>query len=882
MKRHRAIAAASSLTLTIGLVAHLLQADTGQKDSNPLPMQSRAPATSRPSDVIGPATDETAVASVIDDLGSEEFAVRKAASERLEQLGPDVVPILEKYREHDNPEVRARINGVINAFAWMSKGAIIGRIEPGGPGVKAGLKMGDVVVKVNNSDIVVHTDVAKAVNEQAENIWFIWRQGQVKQYRIPPGRLGIWMSNWDIAKGGNDQARALAELGKTDANWHEAYRRLCAAKEAGMNDSQTFGVLAGLASRMLDRDLADEAYLRYRATDHNCTLTHSFFRGSLDNNPPSAPHTRWLLEQYREQPFSTDLYHELEDWSLRYGRNRPWLAELLAKPWPDEVHRIEQKRIDDAARLALYTADRAYDKALAVWDNRADRESVARAIYRSALNAAVSSGNIEKAVDIAIGAMSMREEDSAFLPLTTFAALAAACVADDERNATRFLEAFAALPEGRRNKLLTFESTDCLFVPPARARIRRWLDEQPKADSIGPLEVIALADRVADPKSTRAEFDAFVGRYGKASHQSEFAHYEVTGLVRFGDLEKAAVVANRIERIDRDALPAQLVKQLVAARAKYAKELEGPWKAAAAGLIKMFAYPKDQDVWLVRYDGQIFLGQPGKEIVHIPGLPPPPVPLRIDQSTPLGGEGEAAVTFPYGKARTRRTQLSLAGESYVLTEKAGPWLAAGSVEGPIPGGFSTLQAEAARYLDRTYGLPLHGHRRDSLPWMGQYFWFEGNLLIHVHFATRAVTDLSKAIGQAAGRQQPAQIFWPYIQPSGPVLLHTDCGLWQVDRKTQKVQRVPLGLPDENVIVVHLDQEDFAAGPEKSTLVGVAPQHGGQIFWVDKDMKVTATKGFNGSGPLDWFAHQWNRPSDMQPVIYHQFLQRHSKAADAGQ
>src|SRR5688572_22388323 len=101
-------------------------------------------------EVVTPAPDEAIVATIIDDLGAENFDVRKAASDRLKEFGPSVVPMLQKYIDHDEPEIKARVNGVIKSFAFMRDGGIINIIEPGGRAEKLGLKMGDVIVKIDD------------------------------------------------------------------------------------------------------------------------------------------------------------------------------------------------------------------------------------------------------------------------------------------------------------------------------------------------------------------------------------------------------------------------------------------------------------------------------------------------------------------------------------------------------------------------------------------------------------------------------------------------------------------------------------------------------------------------------------------------------------
>ena len=350
------------------------------------------------------AAAEQAVASVIDDLGSADFSVRQAATDRLTRFGPEVIPALQRYAEHDDPEIRARVAGVIRSFEWMRQGAIIFEVIEGSRAERLGVRAGDVVVEDDDVDIVVHTDVGKATEGKADYTLHLWRDGRVVAVRVAGGgKIGINMSNWDVARGGNDQARGLAAMGRRPPDLDEAYRRLRAARDRGMADSHTFGRLAGLAARALDRAYAAEVYAAYRTTGVDCASgTHNPADVRHGRVPFNSPHTEWLLKRYRDEPFSPELYHELEDWFTRLGRNGPMAVELIAKPWPRRSDNVFDQSFHDLARMHVGLHERRYDDVLAVWAARANPGSTGFSRVTMALQAAVRAGRPAEAARLGL------------------------------------------------------------------------------------------------------------------------------------------------------------------------------------------------------------------------------------------------------------------------------------------------------------------------------------------------------------------------------------------------------------------------------------------------------------------------------------------------
>src|SRR6266704_3003728 len=63
--------------------------------------------------------DEKEIDALIKAMGSGDFAARERATARLRTLGPEGVPALVRYRNHDDPEISMRVESVIQSFEWM-------------------------------------------------------------------------------------------------------------------------------------------------------------------------------------------------------------------------------------------------------------------------------------------------------------------------------------------------------------------------------------------------------------------------------------------------------------------------------------------------------------------------------------------------------------------------------------------------------------------------------------------------------------------------------------------------------------------------------------------------------------------------------------------
>ena len=150
------------------------------------------------------------------------FRARSDAYEKLQQLGPSVLPIVTRHRDDADPEVRQRIESLIGAYQWMRNGGVVTSLSKDTIAPTLGIRVGDVVLRVNDIDIVDQNIPTETMEYQ--RTFYLWRQGQIVTVNVPPGRVGIWTDDWDIDKGGADQAAGLAAL--ANGRYDQAYELL--------------------------------------------------------------------------------------------------------------------------------------------------------------------------------------------------------------------------------------------------------------------------------------------------------------------------------------------------------------------------------------------------------------------------------------------------------------------------------------------------------------------------------------------------------------------------------------------------------------------------------------------------------------------------------
>jgi hypothetical protein len=838
-------------------------------------------AAARAADVPPPATDtdEKLVAEIVEKLSSPDFAVREAAATRLKEMGPEYIPALQLHRDHPDAEVAARVGAVIQSFEWMRDGAIVNSVDRGSKAEKLGLRPGDVVVKINDVDITGHLDLAKLDDVPGEQTMYVWRAGKVRTIKRPHGKIGYLASNWALDKGGNDHSRGVAALTAKDPDYAEAYRRLRKAREDGMSDPFALEQLCGLAARALDRDYANDCYRFFRQiARYDCSLTHRPTSLDIGGLPFDAPHTTFLLERYRNDAWSAKLYHELEDWATRNGRNYPWAKELVDKRWPDR-DAPNFLAYDDLARIRVFAYQRRWDDALAAYANRApSTDAYFRQRAHHAFGAAMRGGKVGPAVDIAaewldelldkaLSSGSPRDAAKAFW------ALGLAAAAGDRAAVERVTQKLELLNPQQLGELSQENGAYALYHPALAGWIIAFVEKRPEVRKLGAWEQIYLGQLGTDPATTFERFDNAIDRLDattalariKASEKVidsgvrdvQIVWASLTGLMRFGQYERAREISAAMNK-GRQGLTGAADRRIASVAAfaqKHEKELAESWKDLR-GLIDVLTVRGT--TWALRWDGHVFrVGEAG-EVREFPGLPPSPAPLTVAFAHLRVSGRNLACRFPYGRRRVDYLADPIIDVPHVLDDNAGRWLAADAHEGEMEIGGrpeELVDALAMREVSKHHKPEATRPPRQFQRWQTAGRWFEDNLFAWVDTATGRAVDCGADIERRANLGRSVEVYQPQFadEHKEKIVLFTDAGAWTLDTKTLAISRIKLGLGDENVVTCSLPSQIYPK-PKGAVLIGTLPQAGGQIVRVDATtFGSQPTNGFCGLGPLDWFS-----------------------------
>ena len=394
-----------------------------------------------------------------------------------------------------------RIKRAIASYKYMSKGAIILNLLKERQAERFGIREGDVIVKIDDVDVDLHTEVSRVLKEggggSKPHLLYLWRDGKLVKVTVSGKDAPVEMSSWSADEGGADQARGVAALHGSRDNWAEkkesdlaeAYHRLRAARAHGMKDAQCLLYLATLASYELDATTASEAYhayARHRRQTPTCAASPTPWR------PPAASAARGSRRPTRSgcssSTASPSRWACITSWrtgSSALVKISPLVRELVNDhAWPPVVEATpKQAFYHDQTRMILWLTDRRYDDALGVWDGRAgdntglyDLQPLARAPSRRRHAAAAVAMATERmtakdpprpaadarprgrAVEASLGLRRRRgsggDDDSADAVLKALAPLGAAGL--EERSAAR------------RPWRMSF--------PPAGKKFREWYD----------------------------------------------------------------------------------------------------------------------------------------------------------------------------------------------------------------------------------------------------------------------------------------------------------------------------------------------------------------------------------------------------------------------
>ncbi len=857
--------------------------------------------------------DEVELNSLIEQTGARDYATRQAATEKLKALGPESVPALWPWRDHDDPEVRARVQEVLAEREWMMRGALVvpGMVQrtidtkkhPDGNAYlkeqkEKGwvVKSGDVIVKVDDQDVIDAHVPAIAEPET----YHVLRDGRLIEMKMRGTRMTCSTVAWDVRKGGANHCRGVRDL--RARQYPQALSRLRAAAAQGMDDPWSLGVTAVLAMHLEDRRTAIACYDRFMAS-----------------RSPAGP-SQYMIGQLLDEFFS-DL------WLDEAGLRTLWL-----------VRRMEAARMDDNLRLAAnaYFLDwgRNFDLARRCLVDRPYRPDDLAANRTAAFRQIVTltwSGDLDKAMDYYRASIASDDAYAGWLEFACYVPLRLGLVEEPARRVGPWLDnrssnvpeqiyenaarataeaLSAALSAGRfdvaddiwrrldaarpavHEQVMRYGRMCGLDQRPGAAWLIRGLDRyvqgHPTADQsarlLAQLYATAPTNERVDLEPVLAAFaepDPLLAsqcrltlaiRQGRVDQASDLWAQWLTRELdeRPGRLEQVRAELTALEKQNsRDydltsKLNAQ-VRELTSQLNQLRKmaEPDNPLAAALALLKASGNRPAAESALLAGTlavypgpDGGRFALKCDGGVVYVDreGKPHPtggldPDLLPFPARAPLPAPGDFIVTHPTGSLYVHRHHV------YLFDREKRAWVSTGM---PCERGLGVNAASTVRMLEhlvKHHPAPPGGRRIAwaVMPYRNErwkFYGFWGDVVIADNGTLNKVVDLSGEIARRLGREKPVRVFnMSYGQ--GVALWATEAGLWRM-RMDGELSRFDLPIPSQDVtICVFKDPAD-----EKQRLYGVAPQQGGQVFRYDRDAdRFTLIPGaFTPYGPDDCTRH----------------------------
>ncbi|HQL73388.1 MAG TPA: PDZ domain-containing protein [Phycisphaerae bacterium] len=808
-------------------------------------------AQTRPAPPSASRTTQPAeINRLVEQMGSSDYKSRQEAYERLHQMGPGILDLIYPYRNHADPEIQTRVRELILSYRWLTRGAMIVKIQPNSQAERLGFQPGDVVVRMNDRDITGQEEIP-FLRATSDRTLLIWRFGKLREVAVAPGTIGFYSTNWDLTHGGENQSAGFAAL--HSRRYDEAYARLDQAAREDMEDTWGLVALAGAAEYCLDHTRAMEVYERH-------LRNHWYFHDQSEMNllethfglPLSALQTAVLLEQIKAQAAGESQIDQLRTHLV--GRGRNW---LLAK----EIKRPASARPDYAS---LYLALREGRMEQAVKDYAASGKDTHSASL--AVQAAVRRLDVKAACDVAWELVLAYVERNASAEQAAVSLWALAEAAADGQNdqVSRLLpnstglDRFVALLEAgppqwrshvavasRMAPFLVAKAGDIhlLSDPGRRAFVRHTMD----------LLSLNASSHAEDWDRTAQAFNL------QAVRGAEVEALHTRFLLRHALFAQARIALDRAERAspppsdDEDDPPAVHPRSQAAAKAERQAmrraldflsanqgRLSDQW-AQLKGTFYLYPARHPGSQWAVRWDGRTFLIDAEGHLRDVPGLAP--------GQAHLADEGDRIF------ATARETLCLRRGQIYLLDEQAGRWQPtyAGAGDSPTaekieaaPGLDLALRHVVDKYPSDGPGRELWAHSPGPGAW--QCFQFGRNLALAVHVHDGRVLDVSRQVGSQSGHDKPAAVYRALLSPDAKYLyLPTDRGLWTLD-KAGKLERVDLaGAPADATVVI-------LPRPEKKDKLyaGLPPQQGGKVYEVDlATLKAQATKGYCAWGPDEY-------------------------------
>jgi hypothetical protein len=546
------------------------------------------------------------------------------------------------------------------------------------------------------------------------------------------------------------------------------------------------------------------------------------------------------------------LYHQLDSYLIFAGENLPLARAVMARPWPDAAASDHERYWSAFGRMYLAAYDRRWQEVLNLHAAATRQGLPMDQVEPLVVEAAINVGDVEKACQVARGLLGRygKEGESGAMGYTTFdystalLAVAAAVAAGRDDLARGLLGLAERLDKERFNRLIAQDTHDAwahlgivpLVLPFVRSAVTDGEDEF--ANWV--LLRLKTFQRELSLEEWREVFEKH--KFGKVN-QRYFHWLDAFVLARVGRCAQAKEAARRFADSYSGLEAFHKAMDLVAA---HADRLEKDW-SELEGTYQLFDGREKGSYWAVRWDGgTLYLDRDGK-VRQFPGLAPGQVHVAIN--------GDSIKAFSTGTIYVRGRQV------YLFDDQEKRWVPSFASPCRVPAHDDYWDDPTGplvlKYVMREY--PADGPGREMMrrtvgPGAWRLYEFNGDLTLAAHPETLKLVDLSRQIGQRAGKAGPAAVYRLHPQEQAATLLvPTDAGLWRMNQQGE-LERVDMGLKDPNVIVRLLSWPVR----QGKTYVGVAPQQGGQVVEIgDATGQTRLTGGYCGLGPEDsfcWMMH----------------------------
>ena len=850
------------------LAALLAAAVTADPTSQPA-----GKATSRSAQTT-PALTDVQIERLVEQMDDDKYAVREAAHKKLQAVAPSIFNVLVKHADHPSAEVRMRVKNILDAYAWLRTGAIIQKVKPDSQAEKLGVKVGDVLLKVDQLDITRHQDLSKS--SRADRVFHLRRHGRTITKQIPSGEAGIVCSTWAFAKGGPAHAEGVAAM--ADKQYDRAYELLREAADGDMDDAWTLELLIALAEYGLDHRTAMEVYgaVRNRLADDDCSWSHRWLAYSYHGLPMSGVHSDWLLRRMKEGKPGRALSHRGEIWFVNGGRNLEMLKRVSRRQLPNDASNHEQT-YHRYGRVKMAWFERRWQDVLA------EHEHVDYVpwLSREAIDAALYLGKT-KACKIASRTLKAYQEGRIreYSASCSLAAVAAAVAINREELYQPLLEELERASLDDNGALLRTDMRYLYSHMGVNLKMAPLLGRLAARVGQEGLSYVYLDTLRYTPDLTIEQWTKEYARFGTGVERAnKYVHWiNAEALLRLGLYARARQAVKGFYK-KYEGLGA--FHRATDFLQSHAERLSGDW-SMLKGVTQLYAGRAEGSHWAVRCDGRTFYIDPAGGVHEYPGLAPGQVHRGVC--------GDEIGVYDTGTIYVRRSQI------YLLDAEAKRWI-------PTYASPCRVPANSVKWNDSTAPLvlkyilaeyPIRGPGREFMrrpigvgDW--RIYQFRGDLAIAVHPKTHRLIDISRQIGRLAGKDKPAAVSKiGYDKKDRPVikdqrtLLPTDVGLWQMDAEGA-ITRVslPTKTPSAPVSVLTWPRR------EGKRYIGVAPQYGGQIYELDvKTGQGRLTGGYCGQGPplsFNWFVEDREEDRTVRgeyaiQALYEKRLKREKEAA----